>query len=357
MRFPRALLKRAGVTMDPGALSELLERWIARCSGCPTVVVRNLARLPGGASRETWAFDVEYGAPASAPRRLVLRRDPPGSYVPGQRKDEYRLLQVARQAGVPVPEVFWLAEDSEALGAPGFFMEWLEGETLPRRLLRDPEYAPARAALPAQLATVLARIHAIDWQQPALDFLPRPSPDQPACLFELERFEQIYRAVAPDPHPAFELAFRWLREHATMEARRTLVHGDFRIGNVLFGPEGLRAVFDWELAHIGDPVEDLGWFCVRSWRFGNDHLPAGGLASRGELIAAYERASGTRVEPARLRYWEILGNLKWGVITILQAKGFLDGATNNVELAAIGRRSAETEWELLHLMSEEGIGG
>lgn len=342
--------------MERGDLEEQLQRWIACCSGSPRVVVRNLHRMPGGASRETWALEVESGGQGDVSRRLVLRRDPPGSHLPGQRRDEYRLLQVARDAGVPVPKVFWLADNCDAFGAPGFFMEWLEGETLPRRLLRDEAYARARSVLPKQLATVLARIHAIDWKQADLRFLPRPSPSEPASLFELARLEQLYRTVTPDPHPVFELAFRWLRERAIPETRRTLVHGDFRIGNILFGPEGLRAVFDWELAHVGDPIEDLGWFCVRSWRFGHDHFPAGGLTSRAEFLAAYEAASATRVDPARLRYWEIFGNLKWGVITIVQAKGFLDGAIQNVELATIGRRSAETEWELLHLMEEESGG-
>lgn len=331
-----------------------LEQWIAHCSRCPGVRIERAERLPGGASRQTWVIALDPASARELPHKLVLRCDPPGSHLPGQRRDEYRLLEVVRDCGVPVPRVFWLASDGSAFGTPGFFMEWLEGETVPRRLLREASYEAARKALPDQLAQALARIHAVDWQAHRLDFLPCPAAEQPAALFELERFEHLYRAVTPDPHPAFELAFRWLRERAVYEDRRTLVHGDFRLGNVLVGQDGLRAVLDWELAHIGDPMEDLGWLCVRSWRFGQDTLPVAGLAQREEFYRAYERASGHPVDPRRVRYWEVLGNLKWGIITILQARGFLDGTSNNVELATIGRRTAETEWELLQLLGEEG---
>lgn len=332
-------------------LTARLERYIADKTGSTNVVVTGLQRLPGGASRETWGFDAEWQANGRHERRaLILRRDPPGSHLKGERRQEFELLALAAQSGVPVPQVYWCEEDPSLLGAPFFLMERVAGETLPRRLLRDEMYAEARRRLPQQLARALAAIHSIPADHPHLRGLPAPPPGQPAALFELDRFEQIYRGLAPDPHPVFELAFRWLRQHAVPEERRTVVHGDFRVGNILFGPDGLRAVLDWELAHLGDPLEDLGWLCVRSWRFGNDHLPVGGLADRGEFFAAYEQAAGVRIDPERVRYWEVLGNLKWGVITIVQLRTHLDGAVPNVELAAIGRRTAEVEFELLHAM-------
>jgi len=204
----------------------------------------------------------------------------------------------------------------------------------------------------AQLGAVLAKIHAIPIEKHGLDaLLPTPPSDVSPALSEVDRFEQVYRVITPEPHPAFELAFRWLRERAPQTARRTLVHGDYRIGNVIFGPEGTRAILDWELAHIGDPMEDLGWICVRSWRFGNDDRPVGGVGTREQLFRAYEDASGCRVDPEHVRFWEAFGNLRWGVICISQAKTFLDGHSASVELAAIGRRIAETEWELLQLMA------
>jgi aminoglycoside phosphotransferase (APT) family kinase protein len=126
------------------------------------------------------------------------------------------------------------------------------------------------------------------------------------------------------------------------------------MGNVLFGPEGARAILDWELAHVGDPMEDLAWMCVRSWRFGGDK-PVGGIGTREEFFAAYEAAGGARVDPERVRWWEVFGNLRWGIICISQARTYLGGHSKSVELAAIGRRTAETEWELLELI--EGVGG
>jgi aminoglycoside phosphotransferase (APT) family kinase protein len=229
-------------------------------------------------------------------------------------------------------------------------MERVEGETIPRRLLRDDIYAQARQSMTGQLAAALARIHRVPIERHGLDVLPAPAPDQPPAEAEVSRFEQTYRAITPEPHPAFELAFRWLRQHQPAAAERTLVHGDYRIGNVIFGPEGARAILDWELAHIGDPIEDLGWLCVRSWRFGNDDLPVGGIGTREELWRAYEEAGGAPVDPDRTRFWEVFGNLRWGIICISQAKTYLDGLSPSVELASIGRRTAETEWELLNLM-------
>src|SRR4029079_12898043 len=126
-------------------------------------------------------------------------------------------------------------------------------------------------------------------------------------------------------------------------------HGDFRIGNVLFGPEGLRVMLDWELAHIGDPAEDMGFICVRSWRFGGPK-PVGGIGDRTDFFDAYEKAGGAKVDPEWVRFWEVFGNLRWGIICISQARAYLDGVSNSVELASIGRRTAETEWELLELV-------
>ena len=311
------------------------------------MTIEHLKRLAGGASRELWAFDA---VPAGGGvERLVLRRDPPGHHGQSSRRDEFALLAAAREAGIPVPRVRWCEDDPDVLGSPFFIMDFVEGETLARRLLRDAAYAPARAALPAQLAAALARIHAIDAGQPELAFLPRAASDETPAAAELARYEEIYRAIAPDPHPAIELALRWLAPRRPAASRVAVVHGDYRIGNVIFGPEGLRAVLDWELAHVGDPLEDLGWLCVRAWRFGADERPVGGLCQREELFGAYERACGAKIDRAAVAWWEVFGNLKWAIICIMQARTFLDGAVRSVELASLGRRVAEMELELLEL--------
>jgi aminoglycoside phosphotransferase (APT) family kinase protein len=335
--------------MDTHDMSERLATFMARHVG-QAVTIKNLQRMAGGASREIWALDATYevnGVPVSVP--LVMRRASPTALTGIPQVHEVELLRAARAHGVPVPCVHWFAEDGDTLGAPFFLMDRIAGETIPRRLLRDPEYAEARQHMTAQLAGALAAIHRIDARAHHLDFLSAPGPGESPAQNELDRYEQIFRAISPDPHPAFELAIRWLRRHLPSGGKSVVVHGDFRIGNVIFGPEGLRAVLDWELAHLGDPMEDLGWLCVRSWRFGNDAEPVGGIGRREALFLAYEEAGGGHVDAGRVRFWEVLGNLKWGIMTIMQAKTHLDGHRKSVELASLGRRTAEMELELLNL--------
>lgn len=294
-----------------------------------------------------WSFDVRFGDGTT--QQLVLRRDPAGHQMQTSRRLEFALLEAAAGAGVVVPRVRWCEDDGAALGMPFFVMDFVAGETLARRLLRDAEYAEARRALPADLARALARIHRMPLDAPGFDALARPDAGASPAASELARYEQIFRAVSPDPHPALELAFRWLARRTPAPSSLTVVHGDFRVGNVIFGPEGLRAVLDWELAHVGDPMEDVGWLCVRSWRFGADDRPAGGLTSREDFLALYAREAGIAPDPEAVRWWEVFGNLKWAIICILQANSFLVGGVQNVELASLGRRIVEMELELLEL--------
>jgi aminoglycoside phosphotransferase (APT) family kinase protein len=335
--------------MSPADLEGRLVAFLARQTGDATVTVTGLRRLAGGASRETWAFDATFANGGGAARPLVLRRDPGATSVDSDRTHEFRVLQAAHAAGVPVPRVLWLGEDIEPLGARFFIMERITGETLARRLLRDPEYDGARRAMAGQLGRILAAIHAIDVGRHGLDVLPAPAEGRSPAASELERYAQLYQGLAPEPHPVIELALRWLAERAPSAPRVTLVHGDYRIGNVMFGPEGVRAILDWELAHRGDPMEDLGWMCVKAWRFGSA-APVGGVGERGEFFAAYEQGGGGPVDAAAVRYWEAFGNLKWAVICIAQARTFLDGGVPSLELASLGRRTAEVEHELLALV-------
>jgi aminoglycoside phosphotransferase (APT) family kinase protein len=346
--------------LEPQELTQRLTDFLKRSHGARSVRVDGLRLLTGGASRQTWSFDavIDFGRGKTKTLPLVLRSDPRGGPNFMERELEYRLLKAAGDEGVPVPKVHLMGDDS--LGLPFFLMERVEGETIPRRLLRDDIYAEARRSMTRQLATALAGIHRIAIERHGLSGeggLSLPPEDKSPAETELSRFEQTYRAITPEAHPAFELAIRWLRKHEPPAAERGLVHGDYRIGNVIFGPEGTRAILDWELAHIGDPMEDLGWICVRSWRFGNDDLPVGGIGTREEFWRAYEAAGGSAVDPDRVRFWEVFGNLRWGIICVSQARTYLSGvgsgaapAGGQVELASIGRRTSETEWELLNLM-------
>ncbi|MBI3247781.1 MAG: phosphotransferase family protein [Deltaproteobacteria bacterium] len=317
------------------------------------VSVEALRLLTGGASRQTWSFDAVLeqmdGQAVNLP--LILRCDPPGGpQAVMDRSLEFRVIAAAHQEKVLVPKPYFLGDES--LGVPFFIMERIEGETIPRRLFRDPAYAPAREIMTEQMGARLARIHSVSIKKHHLEDLPGPQHGRSPAEEEINRYEEMYRTMAREPHPAFELAFRWLRQHLPAQQERTLVHGDYRMGNLMFGPEGLRSILDWELAHIGDPLEDLGWMCVRSWRFGNDALPVGGVGARETFWQAYEEAGGYPVDRARAHFWEIFGNLRWGVICLNMTQPFLDGLSTSVELAAIGRRTSETEWELLHLMED-----
>jgi aminoglycoside phosphotransferase (APT) family kinase protein len=296
------------------------------------VEISGLTRLSGGASRETWAFDAISGDETLP---LILRRDPPGAprTRPGGMPLEARVLRAATSVGVPVPEVVTSGDDF-------IVMRRIEGETIARKILRDEEYAPARPLLAGQCGQVLARLHTLD-------------PERIAGLVEQDQVAQ-YREVLDnlhEPHPAFELGFRWLDAHRPQSSRRAVVHGDFRHGNLIIGPDGLRAVLDWELVHVGDPMEDLGWLCVKAWRFGVAENPVGGFGSYDELVDAYEAESGARVDRDALRWWEVLGTLKWGVMCIMQRSAHTSGALRSVELAAIGRRVCENEWDLLELIA------
>ncbi len=308
------------------ALHEVLDR----------AAIGGLRRLSGGASRQTWAFEAD-GCP------LILQRErPAGLRAGGGMANEAALLRAAAEAGVPVAAV--VADDGgagalSALGAPFLIMERVPGETIPRKLLRDEVYAPVRPGLARQCGAILAAVHRID---PAC----APGLEEPDQLNQFEEFLDLLG----EPHPALELGLRWLRLHPPGHTRGAgVVHGDFRTGNLIVGPHGVGAVLDWELAHLGDPAEDLGWFCVRAWRFGSPQ-PAGGFGTREELLAGYAEAGGAAVDLDDLLWWETMGTIKWGVMCIVQARTHLDGVARSVELASIGRRVCENELDVLDLL-------
>src|SRR5262249_52340409 len=205
--------------------------------------------------------------------------------------------------------------DPGVLGAAFFIMDRLEGESVGRRIVREPALAGARQALPRQMGEQLARIHALSWEGLTI---PRPDPGQWPGRVMLEGLQEQLRA-AGEPHPVLDLAVRWLARRVPPCPQPVLVHGDFRIGNLMVGPSGLVGVFDWEFSHVGDPAEDLAWPCVRSWRFGQDQLRLGGIGDPEDFFRAYERAGGKAVDRSAVAYWEIVGNFRWAVGCIVQA--------------------------------------
>jgi len=325
--------------VNPDPTLDLGER-LARVLGAK---VEGLRRLTGGASRETWSFDA-IDTQTDIRRELVLRRDPPQAPRDGMEL-EARLLAAAAKAGVPVPTVRAAGPaDPARLESSYLVMDRVEGETIARKILRDPQYASARTMLAAQCGEALAKLHSID---PAIVDLLDVDP--------LEKYREVYNTLEL-PIPVFEWAFRWLDEHRPTNPRRTLVHGDFRLGNLIVGPDGLCSVLDWELAHRGNPMEDMGWLCVRAWRFGGAQ-PVAGLGTHQELFDAYEAAGGGPVDPAAVHWWTLAGTVMWGVMCAGQGVAHLTGPLRSVELAAIGRRVAEQEHDVLLLMAPEVLAG
>ncbi|MEQ9641061.1 MAG: phosphotransferase family protein [Alphaproteobacteria bacterium] len=303
--------------------------------------VRDLARLTGGATRPTWAFEAELdGGWQKLILQLSVERDP----LPGERTgalprvtgaNDAAIQQAAAKAGVPVPPLVLVLGEQHGRGA-GTVAHFVAGETLGRRIVRDPP-----PDLAAACGTALARIHAID---PApLGFL------QP---FDAARQLAVYRDVFDSyahPHPVAEYAFRWVGEHLPADDRRAVVHGDFRNGNMIVDRNGIAAVLDWEIAQLGDPMQDLGWLCVRTWRFGGAG-PVGGFGTYDELFAAYEAESGRSVNVERVRFWEAFGCLKWAVMCMMKGQRVRFGAEQTLEAAAIGRRMDEPLWDFLSLV-------
>jgi aminoglycoside phosphotransferase (APT) family kinase protein len=326
----------------------MMQEALGRCvaSWCPGATgVTNVARLSGGASQETWSFDIVH---PEGNIGAILRRAPQGHGASPRAVGldvESVLMQRAFDAGVPSPRVLHVLRPQDDLGA-GFIMARVEGETIARKILRDEQFANARPLLARQLGKVAAGIH-------GLDVTRLPNLRRMTAGKEIGELERDYRSF-DWPRPVFVLALRWLRDHDPGPSDEvTLVHGDFRHGNLIIGPDGVRAVLDWELAHLGDPMEDLGWICVNSWRFGEIDKPVGGFGSREDLFAGYQEA-GRRADPARVKFWEVMGTLRWGVMCCGMMQRFRSGPDHSLERAMIGRRSSETEIDLLRLLAPRG---
>jgi len=287
----------------------------------PGSEIGELVELTGGASRSTWRASVDGEG-------VVVQRQTSGA----TRDMAIEASVLAAAAGVPAPPLIGRVVGDD--GVSNLVTRLVAGETIARRILRDDRFDRARARLTEQLGRAAARIHRI-----APDEVPGLEPAD-ALATTRETLDELGA-----PHPTFELAFRWLDDHRPPARSATVVHGDLRLGNVIVDDDGLAAVIDWELAHVGDPISDLGWLCAPAWRFGAP-LPAAGVGTREALLAAYADESGVEVGLDELRWWEVASSLRWGVICMMQADRHRSGAVRSHELAAIGRRTCETEHDL-----------
>jgi aminoglycoside phosphotransferase (APT) family kinase protein len=298
---------------------------------------------------DSWAVDATIDGTT---HELVVRVSPAGRADHEKTSREFEVLRVAFARGVRCPEPIAVGECQT--GEDYLVMSRVLGDSNPRQLVTAERFGSARARLLKHLAkdlTIIHRILPVDVER--APGMRGPAPGDDPLAYHRRAVEEMYRADLLNPHPAIEWAFRWLdREIAQLEQTGRppcVVHGDFRIGNMLYDEDGLTAVLDWEGAHIGEPEEDLAWFCTRVWRFGMNELEAGGIALREDWLHAYEHASGIAVSRERVAAWEVLQNIRWAEITMMQARAHLDGHTVSHELAAIGRRTAETELEILRL--------
>jgi aminoglycoside phosphotransferase (APT) family kinase protein len=343
--------------IEPEDVVGKLRGAVARLLGPPGDIVE-LRRLTAGATKATWAFTAQIGETRQA---LILqistvasRQDSPAvSHATNAAfpklpmlagKDDVAVILAAAKAQVPVPLVRGVLTPEYGLGE-GCITDFVPGETIARRILREPRFAALRENFASHCGEILARIHAMD--KASLPFLNHMDGARQIALYR-----DVYDSF-DHPVPTLEVAFRWAEDHLPAPARTAVTHGDFRLGNLICGEQRIHAVLDWELVHIGDPMQDLGWLCVKTWRFGGAE-PVGGIGKRADLFSAYERATGMAVDPAAVHFWEVWGSIRWAIMCMMKGLAYhRDGAQRTVEAFAIGRRMEEPLFDFLEFLREE----
>jgi aminoglycoside phosphotransferase (APT) family kinase protein len=336
-------------TLDPANLDPL-QRWLAQAIDAERVEITRADLLSGGAVQENWRIDASItGGPRAGAHALVLRTDAVARLPMSlDRPREFACIKAAHDVGVLVAEPIAQCGDKSVIGAPFSVQRLLAGTAQARRITRDPKLAEFGPALAREIGGQLARIHAVRPPNETLAFLPLPEPDAVgAAVAEMRRALD----KASEPRPALEYVLSWLMAHKPAPRPAALVHGDFRTGNYLVEGGRLTGILDWEFCHWGDPREDLGWFCARCWRFGNDALAAGGIAMRADLLAGYNAAADAAITEDELAFWEILGAARWATIALLQGQRFLTGGERSLELALTGLMPAEMEFDALEAIA------
>jgi len=321
-------------------LGKVVVDHIERC-----LSLRSVERLSGGASQETYRLIVET---ANGDEPMAMRRAPGGlvdpDAPPPTLATEALLMQRAGAAGVPEPEVYYVLQPADELGE-GFIMQWLDGVALGARIVRAPELDEIRPRLAYECGRIMAQIHGIDLDASGL----REQLETISPLELMHRSWERYK-LFPTPQPMIDYAARWLVENMPDNFDEGLVHNDFRNGNFMVNDKGINAVLDWEVAHIGDPMRDLGWICTNSWRFGRTDLPVGGFGEYADLFRGYEEVSGKTVDPDHVKFWEVFGSFWWAVGCLGMAEHYRTGPDQTVERPAIGRRSSECQVDCVNLL-------
>ncbi len=325
-----------------------LEAYLTEAAGANSLEIQSVRPLTGGAIQENWLLEVTVEGQR---RDLVLRSDAASAVAASHgRAAEFALLKAAWAAGVTVPEPLWRCTDTAVLGRSFYVMERVPGTAEGRLIVKPDGPGGDKTALAERLGEELAKIHAIAPPRPDLDFLdlPKASPALDAVALYRRYLDAIGR-----PYPGLEWGLRWAECHAPPQGDIVLLHQDFRTGNYMVDGSGLTGILDWEFAAWGEPMSDLGWFCARCWRFGQDEKEAGGIAPRDPFYRGYERESGRRVDPDAVAYWEVVAHLRWAVIALQQGERHLTGGEPSLELALTGRRAAELELAVLAATAPE----
>ena len=336
-------------TLDPDNLSAL-ESWLADAIGADTVKIIGTELLAGGAVGENWRIDVDVaGSPHAGRHAWVVRTDPPARMdVSLNRQDEFHVIEAAYDAGVKVARPIASTDTSDVIGAPFMIVGMLTGTAHARRIVRHPKLTEFAPTLISELGRQLALIHATKPPHPTLEFLKAPDPTPAkAAVIQLRTLLDD----ASEPRPALEWIVTWLDDNAPDTAEIVFCHGDYRTGNYMIEDGMLTGILDWEFAHWGDAREDLGWFCARCWRFGGDDKPAGGIASREALLAAYNEHAERAVTLPELAYWEVLAAARWAAIALLQGERHLSGREPAIELLLTGMMAPEMELDALQAIA------
>ena len=308
----------------------------------PNIIsIKSLQRLSGGSSNESWKVTI---TTKENDQDLVFRRTPDGNTKDEESNNfvgiinEANIMDLAFKFDVPVPKILKVIDNKDI--GKGFFMEFIDGETLGNRIVNSESFDATRPKLASKCGEIIAKIHSIPFS--SIDNIRTSD-----AYEEIIRYEESYRNHGQQI-PVFEYALSWLKDNIPKEIPLKLVHGDFRNGNLIISKKDyVSAVLDWEIFHIGDPYEDLSWICVNSWRFNKIDLPVGGFGHREDMYKSYEKESGEKIDRNRARFWEILGTLKWGIMCLNMIEIYRSGYDKSIDRASIGRRSSETEIDLI----------
>ena len=303
--------------------------------------IEDISRLSGGSSNESWKITLNT---KENKKKIVFRRTPGGNLKDEESNnfvditDEAKVMNIANDYNVPVPKIIKVINNNNI--GKGFFMDFIEGETLGNRIVNSDKFKMIRPKLAKKCGEIIANIHKIPISK--FDNIKTSEAED-----ELLKYEEVYRTHNQDI-PVFEYTISWLKDNIPKKITKKLIHGDFRNGNLIISNHNLiPGVLDWELFHLGDPYEDLSWICVNSWRFNKIELPVGGFGEREDMYISYEKVLGKKLDRERLKFWEVLGTLKWGIMCLNMIEIYRSGYDKSIDRASIGRRSSETEIDLI----------